>query len=374
MTVDPTLQPKPEDSWSEDLLTVDNALMATPKGKLTLSFKAGIFDADGNPVHQASVWRGNRRIMLPPRRLPDPKRTMDGAWLWGGLLYNHFGHFLCEGTTRLWALDHLPQPVNGLLFYAKYEGEEGEAVRGYHERFIRLMGCDLPITIVRQPTRVDRLFVPGQGFGLGPMSPGSPKFRAAVAARFGRDVAAEGPKKIYVSRSEIGPRKGGLLFEKQLEELLVQQGYEIFHPQKHSLDEQVARYKAATHILAAEGSALHFLAFCARADQNIGMVVRRVSGATRNIQRNVGGFCGKTPSVFKAIKRSWMPETSTRKHMAVAELDFPQLQRELQQAGFISDGPAWRDFTGDEAAKEIFSVRFRRINKYHATEVEDEDA
>lgn len=358
-----TEKPSPEGGWSTSVTRLHNAILQPPQGKRPLTFPASVFSSDQKVMHEAAVWRGPRRITLDAE---PPERTNEhypGTWMWGGLLYNHFGHFLCESTSRLWALDYFSNDIEGILFFAKWEDRD-VAPASYHRGFVQLMGADCPIRVVRSPSTVEQLLVPGQGFGLGDMASGTDIFRQAIQTRFGTKVLAAGGRKLYISRSEMSPRKGGLLFEKHLETLLVAQGYDIFHPQKHSLAEQIARYKAATHVLAAEGSALHLFAMVARADQKVGIVVRRQSGATRSIARHIKAFSGKRPQLIEAIHRHWMPKDGIRKHMSVAELDFPQLQKRLTRSGFISPTEEWSRIDEQSAENEIMSQRFRRVMNY----------
>ncbi|MFC3119099.1 glycosyltransferase 61 family protein [Jhaorihella thermophila] len=107
--------------------------------------------------------------------------------------------------------------------------------------------------------------------------PARKKFRTAIHERFAREVEPDGPERLYVSRSALGLGKG-LLGEELLESLLEREGYEIFHPQKHPMQTQIARYKAARQIVAADGSALHLYAMVGRADQRVAMISRRESG------------------------------------------------------------------------------------------------
>jgi hypothetical protein len=240
-------------------------------------------------------------------------------------------------------------------------------VAQYHQDFVNLMGRDIPIRIVRIPTSVEQLLVPGQGFGLGAMSQGTPQFRTAMTRNFAKDIPPDGAKKLYISRSAIGPRRGGVLFERVLEQHLTTQGYDIFHPQKHALSDQIKRYKAARLIVAAEGSALHLLAMVGRADQNVGIVPRRISGATRNIINHLESFTGRRPHLLQALNRTWMPKESARKHLSVAELDFPHLQTLMEAGGFIANGPAWPPVSEADALAEIRSERFRRLRDYQPT-------
>ena len=225
------------------------------------------------------------------------------------------------------------------------------------------------------PTRVERLHVPGQGFGLGGIVAGTAAFRAAMKGHFAASVAPDGPDRLYVSRSRLGADKGALIDEDRLEMLLAQQGYDIFHPQAHDLTTQVARYKAATTILASEGSALHLVGMTARADQVIGIIARRRSPATEMIRTHLHSFSGRAPVVFDALRRNWKPAGQPRKHMWQGELDFPLLQAMLRQEGFLTPGGAsWPQRSLEQVAALlgrdfVVAKRYRRDDPLrHAAE------
>lgn len=363
--IDPACMPRPDTERPDRLQLLSGAIVVPPPPKPTLSFPGGVLTAGGQDVPDAAVWRGHRRITLQPAQ-PEKADLLTGPWLWGGLLYGHFGHFLCESITRLWPLSHIdrmPVRPQGVLFIPRFDTDQ-RSITAWHRDFVQLMGSDLPLRLVTQPTGVDQLIVPSQGFGLGPMAGGTPRFRQAIARSFAKDIAPKGPKKLYISRSKIGPRRGGLLFESLLETCLAAQGYDIFHPQDHDLHTQIARYKAARHILAAEGSALHLLGLVATARQTIGIVLRRKSGASHAIIQQIQSFSGRAPQVFDAVQRHWMPKTGGRKHMGLAELDFASLQTQLTQAGFLQTGPAWATPDASAAQAEVYSARFRRVMEY----------
>lgn len=361
-------QPMPQGGWSESLTTLENAVVV-PAQKKSLSFPAGVLDADGNYVFEASNWRAFRQITLPPEPPKAVEHQLEGTWLWGGLLYGHFGHFLTESTTRLWALDEIGEDFRGVLFVFKNPREAKEPA-SYHRDFLTLMGTDKPLQLASGPTRVDRLIVPGQGFGLGPMSVGTQRFRKAVRNRFGADIAPDGPDKLYISRSEIGPRKGGLLMEKKLEEWLRADGYEIYHPQKHDLFHQIARYKAAKHVLAAEGSALHLFGMVGHRDQNVGIVVRRKSKSTDHISHQIEAFSNAPVTQFNTVLRSWMPKDGGARHLGLAELHFPKLQAELRAKGFLTkDGPDWPAYSTEDVVREIYAEPHWRERKYRPAQL-----
>lgn len=353
----PTLAPKPDVSvapnpddatqpplhtggWSERVITVAGAVVQPTSGAGMVQ-RGGVYDQNRQAVAHAVHWRRGQPLLLPrkPRNVPTPTRHLAGRWLWGGLLLNHFGHFLTESTPRLWGLD-TPEAadVAGILFIHK----RNEPVTDFHRQFLGLMGVNLPIEVAYEPLSVDELVVPGQGFGIGRLSMGTDRFRAFFRTRFARDIAPSGPERLYVSRSALGPRRGGALGETILEAHLAAQGYEVFHPQAHDLPTQIARYRAARQIVALDGSALHLAAFAMGQHQRVAMIRRRNSTVSNAIALHLAAFGGQAPTVIDAVAADWLPKGRvTADRTSLGELDMPAVGRALAQAGFVDPQTEW---------------------------------
>ncbi|GGE55692.1 glycosyltransferase family 61 protein [Actibacterium pelagium] len=343
---DPTQAPMPEGGWSTKIVELSDARVYPPEIS-HLRQPAGVAHSNGDYCPEGALWRGWHPITTEPET-PTPTAKLSGRWLWGGVMWVHFGHFLAESTSRLWALDHINGPIDGILFIPK-RPKLGEKVQGFQQRFIELMGCDLPIKVVAEPTQVEELIVPGQGFGLGRLSAGTEPFRNAIHHRFGHDIAPDGPEKIYLSRSALQLGKGSVLGELQLERHLREHGYEIFHPQKHSMDTQIARYKAAKQVIAVDGSALHMFAMVGRPDQQVGMIHRRSSKVAEGLERHLASFMGRDPDVFSCLDAEWAPKakaTSSRK--SFGELNLKDLSKGLIEKGFIDGDRLWPEMTLEE--------------------------
>ena len=336
----PLGRPMPGGGWSESITELRDAYVVPPVESSFVQ-AAGLLAADGSYCPQGALWRKWRPLTTEPAMPEGELPVLKGKWLWGGVLWAHFGHFLAESTTRLWALDKLGE-AEGILYIPKRPAV-GEEVRGFQLDFIRQMGTDLPVKVASEPMRVEHLVVPGPGFGLGEIIAGTQSYRDAIHARYGSDIPAEGGPKIYISRSLLGVQRGGLVGEERLEELLTAEGYEIYHPQKFSMAEQVARYKAATHVIAAEGSALHLFAMVARPDQKVAVVLRRQSSASNYIEQHLASFGGSEPLPVQALRRIWMPEGTKAKRMGLGELDFPAVEKLLAEGGFVSGTAGWPD-------------------------------
>jgi hypothetical protein len=88
-------------------------------------------------------------------------------------------------------------------------GRAGENMRGFQMDFIGVMVPELPVRILASPARVQELIVPVQGFGLGRITAGTSRFRAAIHNRFAHEVQPDGPERINLTRSALGLGKRG---------------------------------------------------------------------------------------------------------------------------------------------------------------------
>lgn len=359
-THDAGLQPPvPEAGWTREIDELQNAVVVPPS-ETGFVQKAGVLTAQGQYQANGALWRNGRSLTTPPDMPKGDLPLRKGTWLWGGVLWMHFGHFLVESMARLWALDHLDRKIDGILFIPK-RPKNGDEVAGFQSKLIEMMGVDVPVVCAATPERVERLIVPGQGFGLGTMIQGTPEFRAAMANRFGKEIAAEGPKKLYVSRSKLPAGRGNLIGEAELEANLAAEGYTIYHPEKHDIAHQIASYKAASHIIAAEGSSLHMVAMVCDSKTDVAIVVRRPSGATRNLEVHLEAFSGKAPITITQLTQSWKPRGAAKPRNWMGELDMPALQDALITAGFIdSTGPRWAPLDPG-TVRDRLGDRFERV-------------
>ena len=240
------------------------------------------------------------------------------------------------------------------MLYIPKRPRNGSEVIAFQKEFMKLMGSDLPVVCLDTPTEVEELIVPGQGFGLGRMIEGTQEFRDAIGARFAKDVKPEGAEKLYISRSLLPSGRGNLIGEAELEAHLKDAGYTIYHPQKHDLHHQIATYKAARQIIAAEGSSLHLLAMVARSDQEVAIVVRRPSGATRQLEKHLKNFAGIAPVMINQLTRSWKPLGAAKPRLWKGELDMPGLQKALIAAGFLTKGgKGWKSLSNKEVKAQL---------------------
>lgn len=340
----------PAPPFDGTLLTLSRALLV-PERAHDQSLASGVLHAGGRYCTLSQAWIRARKPTPPPELRPgEPALDLPGTHLFAGHFRGHFGHFLVESTARLWALDHLDTPPDSIL-YLPYRGAAGANLRamGGHEGFFRLLGIDTPIRTHPTVLRVERLIVPELGFGWSERYAGSPAYRAFMQGRLRAATRPEGGESLYVSRAKLNAQRGGILGETVIEENLARAGYEVFHPEKHPVEVQIARYRAARQIVALDGSALHLAAFVAEPGTRVGMVLRRSRANAEDYILQFRSFCDVTPDVIDVIRRDWISDDAARVDFrSVGEVDFAALFRDLAERGYLP--PAFRPDLPDEGA------------------------
>lgn len=307
----------------------------------------GVFDRDGTFCDRANVQRGAGFELSPRRLTAAPRTQLAGRHLYGGQINHHFGHFLCESLSRLWALDHLDRPVDSILLLPRRAGSD-RTLQGFHRAVFGQLSLPVPVRIVDEPLAVEELAVPEQGFGIGALSSGTPAFRRYIHDHLAPDVTPEGPENLYISREGLGLMSGSIIGEYALSMNLRHSDYVAFAPEQHDIRTQIARYRAAKRIVAVEGSALHLYGFVGHADQQVAVIARRSDLlAANDLADQIRTFCGNSPLVVDAIRREWdVSPGPVRSSKSVSELDMVQVGQALHAAGMT--GPRrWRASWGN---------------------------
>lgn len=345
MRLDATQPPSPRGGWSQAVIELADARIVPPQQIDVRILQTAVFDRTGKDVAQAATWRREERITLPPENLPQAAGELAGKWLWGGVLYHHFGHFQMQSLARLWALNRFEKgALEGVLFVTRGQPE----LLGFEAEYLRLLGVDLPVKVLTQVCDVAHLVVPGQGFGLGEIARGTRVFRRFIANNFAQEIEPEGPEKLFISRALQPLDKGGFVGEELLDARMEEAGYCVFWPEQHSLSVQIARYKAAKRVVALDGSALHLFAMVARPEQKAAMILRRARVASRALRWHMTSFMKAKPLAINALAED--ADTVVGKKREISELDFDLIGRLLKRHGYIERSQDWGPLSAAELA------------------------
>ena len=291
---------------------------------------SGVLLPDGSTCDNARTMLGGPRFTDdPPPFDPATLTELPGRHLFGGIARVHFGHFLVETISRLWALDHLDTRPESLIFLPMPGRPAKHPFGPGLTELLKLLIGDLPLHILAAPTRAEHLLVPTQGVGHLAWSTGTPEFRHFVRSRLEAAYRPSGPEKLYISRTQLTANDKLVDCEDELEAMMQSAGYTVFHPEQHSVREQAEHYLAARVVVGADGSAFHFAAHLLQPGTRVGLIKRRhrteVFGA---ISRQIEAF----GAVDLATLHPLMPQEPGEE---IARINLFRLERALRRKGFL---------------------------------------
>lgn len=362
-----------DEALRDEIVELTHAVIAPPPKSTTNAptQKSGVFDSDKKFVTASITFRLHGPFNSEPPYPDDAKiETLSGTYMFGGTMFGHFGHFLMETLARIWAVEKLSPKIDGIIFTPKTNDGNEEDMLKIQLPLIRAMGVGDNILLLTEPTRVQKLYVPFQGIGVGEgWEIATDTFRGYMSRFGGKNVNPKGAKKVYLSRSELPRQRASFLSELVLEKHLVYAGYEIVHPQKLSKENQIALYRSAEHIISPDGSPLHLLAYTGNPDQRIAVIARRSNDTKSIFESQLRAFLGAFAITADCLKHDWLPEGATRPgRTSWGEFDMPKLYDLLRDNRFIpANSPKWPEITEAEILAEVAliekteGVRYRRL-------------
>jgi hypothetical protein len=345
-------------------VTIPGAILRAtrPGEKGVFGQVCGVFGPDRAPVAAARTTARVGALSLPcacPKPEALPRRA--GRWLFGGIAFHHFGHALIFSTSRLWALDHLDRAPDGLLFFDR--GTRGATRTGVTRNLAAMLdalGIDLPVVTVARDESVETLIVPQEGISTADdLFCGTDRFRRFIRQRMGRVPPIPAGGDIFLSRRGLGAHHPGLLFEDVVEAQMAAAGYRVFHPQRAALATQIATYRGAARIVAADSSALHLVAFAAQPGTRVAVLGRRPvfpEAFARQIAA-IGGAEATVIAATSAVYADARQAGSALPWLASYALpDLPRMARGLVEAGFLPQGTLWPDPGPDRLRDRLAAI------------------
>lgn len=344
----PPISTDPNQSLNSDVPGFDSVKLVPWGTQSPGGYKrsAGLFDCQGKFLEEGLCWRyHNEPLTVAPDNTGSVQlEKLEGRWLFGGMLYRHFGHFLCESTARLWATQ-LRSDYTGIIFFSKPAVTwEQRLLRSCRSFFDHLGLENLMTRAPQKPLVIEHLDCPEQGFGIGKLAGGRPEYRSFMRQRLCDRTSPSGSPRLYISRSKLMSKRGTVLMEDQLEKCLEDEGYEIFHPQMHSIETQIARYRASRCIIALDGSALHLAAMVVEPECKVAILNRGPSANIEDYSLQFHHFSGIDALCINALSAFYSPRGQrVVKREVYSALDLRKISTVLAEEGFIEDTKGWKN-------------------------------
>ncbi len=220
---------------------------------------ACLYDLSGRRIDATvHLLDGRARRRTPPVvDLPRDLPVLADPVVYGGHLPKHFGHFLLESLSRLWAYrahDLGSRPfVHFRPFFHLHERELLEAALRPHGAALHAL---------TEPALLRSVLVPQQGIELGrDYHPAMCDVYDTIREELVGPFTEPDETPIYLSRTRLPQDRRATLGERELEERLSSRGFRIVHPQELSLEEQIRTVSQARYVIGLVGTALHLTVF-----------------------------------------------------------------------------------------------------------------
>jgi len=216
-------------------------------------YSFGALDRDGANIPAfAHPWCAPRPKDLDAHRHP-------GRFVYGGVLMDHFGHFLLEAMARLWLIRTHPElPV---LWHEIDLPVPHAPWPGWRQEVWRLLGLDQHRHyVIHRPMRFGQVVVPRPGFST---SEGLHSLQAAALAVVPTPTPApHSRERVWLSRGALPEQFGRLLGEEALERRLVGRGWTVLRPETLGVAAQASVFAGAATVAGFAGSAFHAVLLC----------------------------------------------------------------------------------------------------------------
>ncbi|MGJ8604441.1 MAG: glycosyltransferase 61 family protein [Marivita sp.] len=302
-------------------------------------FHAGAFDAAGAPLCNTEM-RTIHRASLATKEVRDAALadagTLHGEWLFCGILSAQFGHIITRSLGMLWAIEHVPKSVKLLFVSMMYDSGEHR----FLETLLATLGIENDYKILRRPAHVETLYTAPDLFSEVIWCAAPQVYVDWIKGRMPTPGASEFGRKIYITRDRLSGTAGRHLCEDILEDNLARAGFDIVAPETLTLAQQLAMYRHADTVIAADGSALHILPFSIRDTASVYVLQRRTEFPPL-IANHLSSFTNAAIHRIDAIDDVIWPQDRAD-NTALVALDFKKLQDLFIGHGVLRATEAWR--------------------------------
>ena len=245
-----------------DVLTLRHVIY-TPFGEAGPHW--GLFDNGRKLITQAAFWQGGpprTPSQVPITRLSWREVTEeapDPSYIYGGIMHEHYGHFLLSTYSRYWNHALLADSRRKILYHSDHDMEFWFA-RPYVAAILGGLGLS-PDRFVRFHTslRIREIVLPAPameeaGFVYTAFASSSNALGRRIAEPH---IGRTSDRPAYLSKAKLTSGVGHIVNEQDFTDVLAANGVQILHPEEMSFAEQVSVFYNHPIVSGQTGSALH---------------------------------------------------------------------------------------------------------------------
>lgn len=243
----------------------DAYICATQVNREKRQFKAGVYDQSGILISEALRQDSDYLEQEHFTQIDKEKIThsanknvnkLTGSYIYLGFYTEHYGHFLLETLSRIWAVESATQ-YDGFIFSNFVLPRRSDELTSFASFCFKKLGLNPDkVIILKEDILVETLTVPNaQCYILNKVHPNY----INIFKRLRQNVLdlQVSNLKFYLSRSKLQKRKRKVVNEHKIEEVFTEYGFKVVYMEDLTIDMQLSLLVNASVIAGLEGSALH---------------------------------------------------------------------------------------------------------------------
>lgn len=217
-------------------------------------FYGGIYDQYNNFIYESSFNRWQKPLICPGH-IGACNQLLKGEYIFGGYIFPHYGHFLLESLSRLWFTKY----ANMTIIFV-----------GIHKNIVtctdqqlyilqKVLQIKNNIVVIDKQVKIEQITIPNVGMQITANNLLIDKEHIEFLKKYDcYDIKKK--YNIWLSRSDLLHTKTQE-YEKSIESMLMQLGWLIIKPHRHTIENQLDLLSKAKIIAGLEGSAFHTILF-----------------------------------------------------------------------------------------------------------------
>jgi hypothetical protein len=219
-----------------------------------LKFRLGAYLGNGSFLDEFRLVRNWGHSDDCPWDASRPTEAWPGEHVYGGILFDHYGHFLLESLSRITSF----RPGVPIVWHVAFSGAKDRgALFPWQQAVFDVLGVETrDFRFVRSPAvRIEQIQVAPPGYVIQLEAQTGHMERLA---RFPASAVVPG-RKLWLSRTKLFDKKRRTEGELELERRLAEVGWDIYSPERHPILEQLHHMSSAEVLGGFIGSAFHTL-------------------------------------------------------------------------------------------------------------------
>jgi capsular polysaccharide biosynthesis protein len=288
-----------------------------------------LYDGQGRRVDETNIVvapRMHRKFAAEYRKaperidVPEDLEVVEDDVLYIGVSRDHYGHFVLDSMSRMWAALDRDLPCI-FLGTGKMAGEYYREIMG---------SMSFPVLTPDRPTLYRRIWVPSPSLTVDEISRNADAAHLVVTERLHPANGGRWEQPVFLSRRRLVSRARSLITnqvqEEKLEAALEMAGYRIVHPQELSFADQIALFNECPNIVGLIGSAFHTTLF-SRRSWTAKLALLTFNHRKNSRYRLVDSIKGYSPRYIKCTDVNLSDKTMS--------IDVGKAIRRLDECGFL---------------------------------------